>query len=197
MIADGVDRHRRRAARTAGRVGDRRAFLVEHAIAQPLRLAHFGGGLRQPHLERAEPAERSAPAGARARPRPAGRHRPAASTSDSGTPAGGRRAERARTGCAASCGCRGWPWDFGPSRRRSRESARISAPANRRSRRQLPYSMGRTRIYDNVAEAARSGRKRRSARPPVAAPRAAARGRAAWSGSRPCRRRGRRRGPRR
>ena len=30
------------------------ALLIENAVAQFLRLAHFGGGLRQPHLERAE-----------------------------------------------------------------------------------------------------------------------------------------------
>ena len=38
-------------------VRDRRAFLIEHAVAQFLRLPHFGGGLRQPHFERADAAE--------------------------------------------------------------------------------------------------------------------------------------------
>ena len=39
------------------RIGDGGTFLVENAIAQFLRLAHFGGGLRQPDFQRAETAE--------------------------------------------------------------------------------------------------------------------------------------------
>ena len=39
------------------RIGDGGTLLVENAIAQFLRLAHLGGGLRQPHFERAEAAE--------------------------------------------------------------------------------------------------------------------------------------------
>ena len=38
-------------------IGDGRTFLVENPVAQFLRLADFGGGLRQPDFERADAAE--------------------------------------------------------------------------------------------------------------------------------------------
>ena len=44
------------AREQAARIGDCRTLLVENAVAQFLRLAHLGGGLRQADLQRAEPA---------------------------------------------------------------------------------------------------------------------------------------------
>src|SRR5262245_22653555 len=41
-----------------GRIGDRRALLVEDPIAEFLGLTYLGGGLRQAHFQRADPAQR-------------------------------------------------------------------------------------------------------------------------------------------
>jgi len=57
MIADrvmGIDVAPREQPARIGEGGTR---LVENAIAQFLRLPYFGGGLRQPHLERAETSQ--------------------------------------------------------------------------------------------------------------------------------------------
>ena len=57
MVADRVIGIDVAAREQPARIGDGRTLLVENAIAQFLRLAHFGGGLRQPHFQRAETAQ--------------------------------------------------------------------------------------------------------------------------------------------
>ena len=58
MIADRIESIDVAPGQPRLRVGDGRAFLVEHAIAQPLRAADFRRIARKPHFERAEAAER-------------------------------------------------------------------------------------------------------------------------------------------
>ena len=57
VIADRVIGIDVAAREQPARIGDGGTLLVENAIAQFLRLPHLGGGLRQPHLQRAEPAQ--------------------------------------------------------------------------------------------------------------------------------------------
>ena len=58
MIADRIEGIDVAAGETRFGVRDRGAFLVEDAIAKPLRAAHFRRVAREPHFQRAEPAER-------------------------------------------------------------------------------------------------------------------------------------------
>ena len=97
-------------------IGNGRAFLIEHAVAQFLRLAHFGGGLRQPHFERAEAAE--------ALRRPMRARRPGLQAAiglqrrnQTGSRGGGGAGETARTDCAADCAVAAGHRASGPFRR--------------------------------------------------------------------------------
>ncbi len=58
VVADRVECIDVAAREQPAGIGQRRTFLIENAVAQLLRLAHFGGGLRQPHFERADAAQR-------------------------------------------------------------------------------------------------------------------------------------------
>src|SRR5476649_1354731 len=54
MLADRVISIDVAACEQSAGIGDGGTFLVENSLAQFLRLANFGGGLRQPHLKRAD-----------------------------------------------------------------------------------------------------------------------------------------------
>ena len=178
MVADRVIGIDVAAREQPARIGDGGALLVENAIAQLLRLAHFGGGLRQPHLQRAEPAEAVArPMRARGPGLQSAIGLQRGNQAGDGGPSAGAGRKRSNRRTRRSRGCRGVPWVFGsfsgPNRRDMRETqAAESAIAMLIPR----YSMGGTRIYDKVGKP-RSGRKPGARSAP--APRAAARGRAA------------------
>ena len=131
VVADRVEGVDVAAGEQPAGIGERRAFLVEHAVAQLLGLPHFGGGLR-----RAAPrASRSGRATAGARvarepARPGGRHRPAAAAAGPAARAQMRQAGISET---AVCGLAGRDLPLNSSLRRGkRPGQRVLSESHQR-----------------------------------------------------------------